>query len=744
MPTALKINLSAAERTTLNSIAADPNTKKTIAKRAKGLLILAEGKTAEQVSTILNASPNSVSKWHESFTSQGIDGILHTSGGFTAKQNDLPTVDDVKDQTTDICQSDVNLSNVHTTDFANILAQVSDLSEKVESPALRSILLFLISSLTCVLNFTSNGKITEHNPVLNSIQVLFDKIANVFNSALNQKDPNIVKDLADSIVRSVLEQKDQVTSENYSKDVLTSQGYMLKFILIDPTTGQQSVTVPMETVTIDQGLLDFSSPLSIASSFSSLNKKVNEVYRTFIKRVYNSVSKNEAAAQVHGDLHKLHMRKCISFGGYYNIYITEELNKQYNNTEYIWDPLLLFNIIDAIANMSYRKGTNLINNLLQLTEEEKINFRTIHHKCCKEGEEINDFLDNILLPILEQYGINPTDGSVIDASMIPNDITHPVLNPNTAETIKEKLYLAAKEYNEEKQDEDEKITDESCSKERILHPSEEISVSVDVILVKAQRQIRRKKGQKVVTKKDKKMIPSTVVSITTNRGSMQFVAHSTQRALLMALAFMLKEGLLCNKSLIFYTDGQASLNKMIETLFHFMPYEIRLDYYHLKKKCYEYMTMAIKGGKKHFERNKMLRSKLYARLFVNNVQGAIEYLDAIDQSFIKNHDYIEKLKEYIRKKEAYMYCYALHYVMHIKNSSNDVENANNRLIADRCKNNGTSWLEHGLNGMRNVRWLHSNLETSWYFKKEISLTLKPLTTELQRKNIWIDEHFNVA
>ena len=154
--------------------------------------------------------------------------------------------------------------------------------------------------------------------------------------------------------------------------------------------------------------------------------------------------------------------------------------------------------------------------------------------------------------------------------------------------------------------------------------------------------------------------------------------------------------------------------------------------------------MAIKGGKKNFERNKELRRELYARLFVHNVQAALNYLDSLDDSLIKNREYIDKLKDHIKKKQQYMYCYALCKVLHLKNSSNDVENANNRLIADRCKNNGTSWLDRGLNGMRDIRWMHNNGKIEWYFTKEISFNLNPLTKELKRRYTWIDNHFNVA
>ena len=359
------------------------------------------------------------------------------------------------------------------------------------------------------------------------------------------------------------------------------------------------------------------------------------------------------------------------------------------------------------------------------------------------GEEIDEFIENVLLPVLTLYGFN-TDGLLINPSQLSSDVLHPQLNQAKLDEIKQQIFLAAETYNKNVTDDEEKIQDEICKTEQIIHPCDEVSVSVDEILVKAQRPTRRKKGQKVTKEKKRKYIPSTVVSITSAEGTMPLVADSAAKVLKMALAVMLKHNLLANKALVFYTDGQETINTAIRTLFSFREFSIKLDYFHLKRKCYEYLTMAIKGGKKNFERNKMLRKKLYSRLFVHNIKAALSYLDNLDESVVKNREYIEKLKAYIKRKEQYMYCYALSKMLHCKNASNDVENANNRLIADRCKNNGTSWLDVGLNGMRDIRWLHNNLEVEWYFTKQISFNLNPLTKELKRRYSWLDNHYQVA
>ena len=737
MPTALKLNLISEEKKELKSLVDDPTTKKTIVKRAKGLLLLDSGKTAEEVAKILHASPNSVSDWHKSFATKGIKGILNTSGCVKFQQKTNLEQPLIENSTSNLDRSDVTSQ---TSLIATLIEYLSTLAKKVDSPILTSLVLFLNSILALMSNLSTQG-VTEYKNAFDSLNVIFDKMATVTSQANNQQNPNVFKRFVDAIIDTpVCNEQDTASTENLAK----SQDFIIELRLVDKNTGLPSTSVPMARLALNGDDINFDSPLALASSFSKIRENANKQVLNFMKGVYTTLTKSASLNQVNGDVSQIRKRKCISFGGKYDIYLPEHLHKQLTNTEYVWDPLLLFNIMDAISNMSYRKGTTTINNLLELREDEKINFRTVHHKCCTEGEEIDAFVDNVLLPILEEYGISSIDGSIIDESKLPNEMIHPRLNQQKVEEIKQKIQLAMDEYNKDITDKEEQITDEICVLEQINPTSEEVSVSVDIILVKAQRSTRRKKGQKVTKIKKKRYIQSTVVSITSTEGTMQLVANSTQRALLMALSVMLKHNLLSNKVLVFYTDGQEEINDKIRSIFGFRQLTIKLDFYHLKSKCYQYLTMAMKGGKKNFERNSKVRRKVYARLFVHNIQGALEYLDSIDASMLKNKEYIEKLKQYIQKKKRYMYCYALRKSLHLKNSSNDVETANNRLIADRCKNNGTSWLDRGLNGMRDVRWLHSNFGSEWYFTSEISFNMRPLSTDLQAKNSWLDEHFNAA
>ena len=65
----------------------------------------------------------------------------------------------------------------------------------------------------------------------------------------------------------------------------------------------------------------------------------------------------------------------------------------------------------------------------------------------------------------------------------------------------------------------------------------------------------------------------------------------------MLLAFLLSNGLLEDKRLVFITDGATNIREHIAKFFGFRQYTLLLDWLHLKKKCKEYLSMALRGGK---------------------------------------------------------------------------------------------------------------------------------------------------
>ena len=102
--------------------------------------------------------------------------------------------------------------------------------------------------------------------------------------------------------------------------------------------------------------------------------------------------------------------------------------------------------------------------------------------------------------------------------------------------------------------------------------------------------------------------------------------------LLFCLALLLNSGHAL-KRLCFFTDGQNSLQEAILTRFAWHPgVTLLLDWYHLVKKCKEYLSTALQGREL---RNQHARA-LLRLLWFGAWQQAVTYLKAIPAEQIKN------------------------------------------------------------------------------------------------------------
>lgn len=154
------------------------------------------------------------------------------------------------------------------------------------------------------------------------------------------------------------------------------------------------------------------------------------------------------------------------------------------------------------------------------------------------------------------------------------------------------------------------------------------------------------------------------------------------------LAYMLSNKLLERKNPVFFTDGASDIRRNIEKMFRFHPYTIILDWYHLKKRCQEYLSMSIKGGKE--QRNRILQ-KLLRILWAGNVTEAVLYLKRMDSCLLRTKNRISDLCGYFEKHRDHIPSYALRAHLDLRNSSSRVEKANDLVVAQRQKHNGMSW-----------------------------------------------------
>ncbi len=179
------------------------------------------------------------------------------------------------------------------------------------------------------------------------------------------------------------------------------------------------------------------------------------------------------------------------------------------------------------------------------------------------------------------------------------------------------------------------------------------------------------------------------------------------------LAYLLSHHLLEEKNLVFFTDGANDIRKQIETHFAFRSFTIILDWYHLKKRCQEYLSMSVKGKE---QRNTILQ-KLLRILWAGNVAEAVAFLESLDKALLRPVNRIADLCRYFRKHQDHIPCYALRHRLGLRNSSNQVEKANDLVVAQRQKHNGMSWSVQGSTALAQIKALFINDDASFWLHR---------------------------
>ncbi len=230
-------------------------------------------------------------------------------------------------------------------------------------------------------------------------------------------------------------------------------------------------------------------------------------------------------------------------------------------------------------------------------------------------------------------------------------------------------------------------------------------LSFDDIGVKHQKERRTGNGEKKGV-----YVWNTVADIQTNQGFHTVTGVGMRKTFVFTLAYLLQHKLIAGKSLVFFTDGARDIFANIAEIFSFHSYTVILDWYHLKKRCQEYLSMSAKGKQK---RNEILQ-KLLRILWAGNVDEAIAYLQNLSKSVLCPNNRIGDLLRYIEKHREHIPPYALRSELGLRNSSNRVEKANDLVVAQRQKHNGMSWSSSGSGALAQISALMINDELhSW-------------------------------
>lgn len=201
-------------------------------------------------------------------------------------------------------------------------------------------------------------------------------------------------------------------------------------------------------------------------------------------------------------------------------------------------------------------------------------------------------------------------------------------------------------------------------------------------------------------------VHTTVAHIQQQNAFYLLCGAGVSAVLRLLLAFLLHNDLL-RYNLLFFVDGQRSLyTAVLDAFAWFAPLHLMLDWYHLDKRCREYLSMALKGK---VLRNDYLEHLLLA-LWHGCTDSALTLLLSIDPEHVKNQEYLDKLVGYIERNRPFIPCYSVRKRLGLRTSSNRGEKANDLLVSARQKHNGTSWSNSGSLALATLSALVRNFE----------------------------------
>lgn len=346
------------------------------------------------------------------------------------------------------------------------------------------------------------------------------------------------------------------------------------------------------------------------------------------------------------------------------------------------------------ASLSYRKGLELLNRLLRREPESEVKFRTYLDLCQKAGKKAEEIAAREAESHLRKHGFDPESGKPRSEEELPPELRKEAEREDKPETIAR----AIEKINAGRQAEDERVKATQTETEEAENT---VYISADDVGVRHQKEHRTAENQK-----NGAFVWSTNALVQSREGERIFTCVGMKKAFLFVLSYLLDKGMLRKRSLVFFIDGASNLLSNIAEMFAFHPYRVILDWYHLKKRCQEYLSMSFKSK----EEKKRTLQKLLRILWVGNVTEAVLYLQNLNPSLLRANHRVTDLTGYLEKHREHIPCYALRAELGLRNSSNRVEKENDLVVAQRQKHNGMSWSTTGSGALAQVAALSINGE----------------------------------
>jgi hypothetical protein len=355
------------------------------------------------------------------------------------------------------------------------------------------------------------------------------------------------------------------------------------------------------------------------------------------------------------------------------------------------------------TNESFRKTAELINRLRH-QQQGGTPSRTLQESTEREGQQILDYVKDQSDRILEQNGFSE-DGQY-QGNSIEYCHAEPVML-RSADVIK-----AANQCSD------------GFDKAQLLNnpvgyedPTTTTNIAIDDVNVKRQNASRPGEDSE---EEKKKYAHNTIAHIEKGEEKYTLNGEDTKSVLFFIMAFCFNNNLIGTR-LQFFTDGHTLLNKAIlKALSWYGNIGIILDWYHLRKKCKEKLSMAMRG---RVIRNEVLE-QLMPMLWHGLTEKAIDFLSETETSLIKNQTRMAELISYLERNKPYIPCYEIRKQLGLKNSSAIGEKMNDLVVAERQKHNGMSWSKEGSVALASLTALKRNSESrKWFDEKELDFRL---------------------
>ena len=244
--------------------------------------------------------------------------------------------------------------------------------------------------------------------------------------------------------------------------------------------------------------------------------------------------------------------------------------------------------------------------------------------------------------------------------------------------------------------------------------SEEVLLMCDGISVKRQKARRGSTSPLSRTAKEPKRVTTQVVMLQQSTSQFRYLMAGLNKET--SLAEVLKAALINeyegypSLNLVAITDGARNIRLLFEQVFG-QPVTLILDWYHLRKKCYELMSM-IARNKAEKEAHIQI---ILAHLWQGQTNDALAYLQT--KVIVRNQTKFEELLSYLRKHTSEIINYEKRQLAGKTIGSGRMEKGVDQTIGHRQKRKGLSWRDLGSQalGLLKIVELNHQWHTLWAF-----------------------------